>query len=96
MSPLAYIQYLDPQTQEYFHNLNMILYFNIRRTCKKFYRLINRHTLIHDEFPVKIDMSIVKEKDKTYSKCKNNRYFLVAHHQKSTGKNNRLCHREMS
>ena len=28
---------------------------------KKFYRLINRHTLIHDEFPVKIDMSIVKE-----------------------------------
>ena len=34
---------------------------------KKFYRLINRHTLIHDEFPVIIDLSIVKESNKDIS-----------------------------
>ena len=36
-------------------------------TNKKFYRLINRHTLIHDDFPVKIDLSIVKESQKELS-----------------------------
>ena len=34
---------------------------------KKFYRLINRYTLVHDEFPVKIDLSIVKESQKEIS-----------------------------
>ena len=28
---------------------------------KKFYRLINRYTMIHDDYPVKIDLSIVRE-----------------------------------
>ena len=30
-------------------------------TTSKFYRLINRYTMIHDNYPVKIDLSIVRE-----------------------------------
>ena len=30
-------------------------------TINKFYRLINRYTMIHDDYPVKIDLSIVRE-----------------------------------
>ena len=37
------------------------------KDTKKFYRLINRFTMIHEEFPVEIDLSIVKE-----SKTENN------------------------
>lgn len=35
---------------------------------KKFYRLINRFTMIHDDFPVVIDLSIVKESTKSDKK----------------------------
>ena len=30
-------------------------------TTTKFYRLINRYTMVHDDYPVKIDLSIVRE-----------------------------------
>ena len=39
---------------------------------KKTFRYINRHTYIHDEYPVKIDISVVKE-----SKRINNRLYAV-------------------
>ena len=34
---------------------------------KKFYRLINRYTLVHDDFPVRIDLSIIKESQRELS-----------------------------
>ena len=34
---------------------------------KKFYRLIHRHTMIHDDFPVRIDLSVIRESKKDAS-----------------------------
>ena len=40
------------------------------QTNKKFYRLINRFTMIHDEYPVQIDLSIVRQASKDESNIK--------------------------
>ena len=37
---------------------------------KKFYRLINRYTMVHDEYPVVVDLSVVRESQKAQNNLK--------------------------
>ena len=42
---------------------------------KKFYRLINRYTMVHKDYPVVIDLSIVRESQKSQSNLKESNIF---------------------